>query len=172
MIYTTNNPPNRALQILLSILWIVLGIWILSEPSRAMVSIIRFVGVAMIVSAVMVFIFSRQNSNIMLQRLQTGGALVNLALGLVFLISPQVIVSFFLVIVGLLLLIIGIMGASQSYRLQGTFLSFAFLRNVLLVLIGLLMLVDPFDSASAITWMIGLAAIVFGVFNLTSRLSK
>ncbi len=172
MNYISNNTPNRALQILLSILWIVLGIWILSEPSRAMVSIIRFVGIAMIVSAVMVFIFRGRGENIMLQRLRTGGALVNLALGLVFLISPHVIVNFFLFIIGLLLILIGVMGASQSFRLQGTIMSFAFFRNVLLVLIGLLMLLDPFDSASAITWMIGLAAILFGVFNLTSKLYK
>lgn len=126
----------------------------------------------MIVSAVMVFLFSGKGDNVMLQRLRIGGALVNLALGLVFLISPHVIVSFFLFIIGLLLLILGLAGASQSYRIMGSIFTFAFLRNILLIFIGLLMLLDPFDSASAITWMIGLAAIIFGVLNITSRLTK
>lgn len=160
---TYHTQHNRTVKILQGILWIVLGVGILSNPSLAMNSLIRIIGIIMVISAIAIGVLSRKEPESMLRKLRMGGALLNLALGLVFIISPGVIEMIFVFLVGFLLLLAGILGASGAYHFERKIFTFAFLRNVLLVLIGLLMLLDPFESAGAIAVLIGIGALLYGI---------
>ncbi len=154
---------NKTLRIIQAILLVILGIWLLSSPSVVMVTIIRIIGGFMLLSSAVIFFLSIPNEPSPLRNVHLASAVVNLALGLVFLISPHLIVSFFAIIIGLLLLLGGMIGATSAYRTYRKLLTLAVIRNVLLIIIGLLMLIGPFESASAIAILLGISSIIYGM---------
>ncbi len=154
---------NKTLRIIQSILLVILGIWLLSSPSVVMVTIIRIIGGFMVVSSAVIFFLSMQNPPSPIRNIHLASAVLNLALGLVFLISPHLIVSFFAIIVGFLLLLGGLVGVTGAYRTDGKLMTLPVLRNILLMIIGLLMLIGPFESASAIAMLLGISSIIYGL---------
>jgi uncharacterized membrane protein HdeD (DUF308 family) len=157
---------TKALKILQSAALILLGIWILSNPSIALVTIIRLIGIAITISAFTILIMVSKEDQGLTKSFRGFGGLLSLTVGIVFIVSPQFIVSFFIIILGILLLLGGLIGVSSSYRSTGSWLHPKSLRNILLILIALFMLIGPFESAGTIAMVIGISAILYGIFNL------
>jgi uncharacterized membrane protein HdeD (DUF308 family) len=160
---------KKTLKLLQSAAFILLGIWILSNPSIALATIIRLIGIAITISAFTVLMMASKESQGFTKSMHSIGGLLSLTIGIVFIVSPQFIVSFFVIILGILLLLGGLIGLSAAYRQTGSWLHPNSLRNILLITIALLMLIGPFESASTIAMLIGISSILYGVFNLTRR---
>jgi uncharacterized membrane protein HdeD (DUF308 family) len=158
---------KKTLKILQSIALILLGIWILSNPSMALVTIIRLIGIGIAISSFTILIMASKEEQGLSKSMHSIGGLLSLTVGIVFIASPQFIVSFFIVILGLLLLLGGLIGLSTALRRTGTWLHPNSIRNILLIVIALLMLIGPFESAGTIALIIGISSILYGVVVLT-----
>lgn len=158
---------KKTLKLLQSAAFILMGIWVLSNPSMALVTIIRLIGIAITISAFTILIMASKEVQGLSKSMHSIGGLLSLTVGIVFIASPQFIVSFFVIILGILLLLAGLIGLSAAYRLNGSWFHPNSLRNILLIVVALLMLIGPFESAGTIAMLIGISGILYGIFNLT-----
>jgi len=157
---------RKTLKLLQSAALILLGIWILSNPSMALVTIIRLIGIGISISAFTILLMASKESQGLSKSMHSFGGLLSLTVGIVFIASPQFIVNFFIIILGILLLLSGLIGLSTAYRSTGSWFHSNSLRNILLIIIALLMLIGPFESAGTLAMLIGISAILYGIFNL------
>lgn len=92
------------------------------------------------------------------------------AMGLVFLIWPNASLVTLTILAGVAFLISGVFGFVTSYRLSGGSMlrPWAVTYGILDVLIGLLLVVFPSLFSMVLPWLIGLAFLVFGIFEIAS----
>jgi len=95
---------------------------------------------------------------------------INVVIGLVFIINPQFIVSFFFILVGLIALISGTLNMWRQIQYKEAYKTAALLKNGVAVLFGLLILVYPFEGAEAATIVTGIFAVIYGVSALIAAL--
>lgn len=96
-----------------------------------------------------------------------------IAMGVVFFVWPNASLVTLTILAGVAFLISGIFGFVTSYRLTGGSLlrPWAVTYGILDVLIGLLLVVFPWVFSVVLPWLIGLAFLVFGVFEIASSVT-
>lgn len=148
-----------------SIIMIIIGLILVIWPGHSlnvMVSILGwgmiFSGIAESVSGFMTGFFP----------LAIGGLCI-LALGFYFIISPQVLASVIPFLAGLVIIVNG--GVNLYHAWVGRFaMGYNPARDIILsiisIILGILILVHPFATASVIVLLVGLALIYNGIMNL------
>ena len=91
-------------------------------------------------------------------------------MGVVFFVWPNASLVTLTIMAGAAFLISGVFGFVTSYRLAGGSLlrPWAVTYGILDVLIGLLLVVFPSLFSVVLPWLVGLAFVVFGVFEVAS----
>ncbi len=127
--------------------------------------ITRFFGILLLLSGVFyVLLIKFKSGNLPDYWLYEG--LVHIGLGLLFIIIPNIVANIFVIIIGVISLIIGIKNIWFLTRNKPNFMKLTLIRNLILVILGLLLVFVPFKSAVVIINVIGLVAIFYGAVTL------
>ncbi len=162
---------NRTASILKAILILLFGILVLSNPSSALVLISTYFGILAILGGLITIFFAyRHYQRGILANVGFLEGALSLLVGILIIAYPEVTVSFFMVVFGLWAAFIGITQiaayiTSEHSGLKNGFFLFA---GILSLLIGVLLIFRPFESASVMAIIIGVYAIVFSVTQLIS----
>lgn len=158
---------NPRVILIQGILVLLFGILALSNPETAIKLLIRFFGVMISITGISLIVLNRRNTeeNIATSFWFYFGVII-LIIGLVFLINPKFIVSFFFILVGLIALISGVLNLWRQVQFNESYKSLAFIKNGIAVLFGLLILLYPFEGAEAATIVTGIFAVIYGVSAL------
>lgn len=164
--------------ILTSLFSIVLGLVLVIWPDATKLAVGYLIGAALVIFGVVqivrYFVYEVQLD---LFRYDFVAGLLLLGAGVFLLMRPQVIVSVLPVLLGIVILIDGAVKIQQSMDLLRAGYGrwwLVMLFAVLSLAAGVLLLVDPFDAASTLMMLIGIALIYNGATDLwtLSRVAK
>ncbi len=102
--------------------------------------------------------------------------IIGLLLGILILSRPEVVATVFVVIIGIWALIIGAILIFSFFRTKNHGLTniIVLLVGILSVITGGIIIFDPFESTRTITILIGIYALIYGLFSIihASRYNK
>ena len=158
---------NPRVILIQGILILLFGILALSNPEMAVKLLIRFFGLIITATGLSLIVLNRSNTE---QDPATSFwfyfGVINLVIGLIFIINPQFIVSFFFILVGLIALVSGVLNIWRQIQYKEGYKNPAFLKNAIAILFGLLILIYPFEGAEAAIIVTGIFAVIYGISAL------
>lgn len=157
------------------LLTIIIGIMICTNPSGAIISIIRFIGWILIIAAGVSAIseFMQRTTTYRTYSTMTF-ALISLVFGIVLAIRPASFVNFVGTVVALILFVHGInaiVSALNSRKYGYNQWKIACLSGVIFAVVAFIILINPFSSASALMLFIGIVLIGDGISNIAMAFS-
>lgn len=163
---------NPWLLLLQGALLLLLGILTLFNPGITLQTIIRIFGVVIMVTGIFLVTkaWKKEQKDISSSFWLFSGV-IEIALGLLFLINPKLVVNVFFVFVGFIALAVGVFNFWVAWKRKTKITDIAMIKNFLTILFGLILLVNPFGSASAVTAVIGIFAIIYGAMTMISSIS-
>ncbi len=158
---------NPRVILIQGILVLLFGILALSSPETAVKLLIRFFGIMIAITGISLIILNRhQTEENVATTFWFYFGVINVVIGLVFIINPKFIVSFFFILIGLIALISGVLNLWRQVQFNESYKSLAFIKNAVAALFGLLILLYPFEGAEAATIVTGVFAVIYGVSAL------
>jgi len=159
--------------IIFSILFIAIGIFLLLKPETAINIICYVLGVLLILWGVvsMIQFFSDKTSESYLSISFIFGAFMFI-FGLIILIKPEIIASIIPLLLGIWMLINGV--TKLSYSLTINKLSNAtvsIIGSILIIILGVLLIFNPFAGAKSLVQIIGISFIVYSVIDLAESIA-
>ena len=146
------------------VLILLFGILALSNPEMAVKLLIRFFGLMIAVTGISLVLLNRSHREYdMASAFWFYFGVVTGIIGLVFIINPGFVVSFFFILIGLIAFISGVLNLWRQIQYKIGYKTSAFFKNALAILFGLLILLDPFEGAEALTIVTGIFAVVYGI---------
>lgn len=156
---------NPWILILQGIIMLTAGVFVLSAPEVTLVALTRLLGIVMLIAAGFLLFsatYKREKTN----QLQFIEGIINAGLGLVFTIFPALLANVFIVILGVIAFLSGLLNLWMLIRERARITSAPFLRNSLVLLFGILLLVNPVQGREAVAVIIGVFAVIFGITSL------
>ncbi len=156
--------------IVLSVLYCILGILLFTMPDISLTAIGIILGVGMIVFGIVKIIgyFSKDLFRLAFQYdLAFGGLLI--ALGIIVLTSPERLLSFFCIVMGIAVLCDGLFKIqiaidSKPFGIKTWWVILLF--AVLAVAAGILLIIRPAQAARVLTVFLGISVLADGILNL------
>ncbi len=151
------------------ILLLIFGILALLRPDTTQVILVSYLGIFAVAAGAIILAgtyFISQRTDI-----PGGWALEGILFilsGILIISNPAFFASVFLIFIGIVAIISGIFQliAYQKFQGGGRFRSILLLNAIILLTLGLLMIVNPFESRIAVMILFGLYATYYGVTNL------
>lgn len=157
------------------ILWgvaaIALGILIMTYPVDAIAILIRIIGIVLLcVGAIQMisFIAIRKRVNMSWAQVPLGGVL-GVVLGLMLVISPEIFISFFMIMLGVGILFLAAMQfiSLVSFKKQGANITFAhYIFPVLMFISGFVFFAFPMDSTAWLVIFAGAWIMAYGIAEI------
>ena len=152
-----------------SLVLIALGIYMVLSPSTAISTIIKVIGIAIIVAgAVTVLLYAaNKDDSRSFTTLATGIILV--IAGIVFLVKPGSIEKIFQTVVGVLIIVNGILNLIASLKAKKAGSSawiIGLILSVITIALGIVILSQPLFLMSQIVRIVGIVLIITGVSSL------
>ncbi len=161
--------------ILTGLLTTIIGNMICANPSGAIISIIRFIGWVLIIAGGVSAIGEFMQRTTTYRTYSTiTFALISLAFGIVLAIRPEAFVNFVGTVVALILFVHGIdaiVSALNSRKYGYNQWKLACLSGIVFSIVALVILLNPFSSASALMLFIGIILIGDGISNIAVAFS-
>jgi len=161
-----STPQNAFIR---GILTMAIGIIFLVVPNLTLKSVIMTIGAMILVSGIFSLLFSGRKNNGGISFSSSFQGFFTILWGLLFLLSPFVIVKIFGFFFGVLFLLMGLMqffGAVGS--LSKSFWSWIYLIfGVLMISGGIFLLVHPIESAEKIFKFLGAILLLYGILQMT-----
>ena len=156
--------------IVLSVLYCVLGILLFALPDLSLTAIGIILGIGMIVFGIVKIIgyFSKDLFRLAFQYdLAFGGLLI--ALGIIVLVNPEHLLSFFCIVIGIAVLCDGLFKIqiaidSKPFGIRTWWLILLF--AVITVAAGVLLIIRPAQAARMLTVFLGISVFADGILNL------
>ena len=156
--------------IVLSVLYCVLGILLFAMPDLSLTAIGIILGIGMIVFGIVKIIgyLSKDLFRLAFQYdLAFGGLLI--ALGIIVLVNPEHLVSFFCIVIGIAVLCDGLFKIqiaidSKPFGIRTWWLILLF--AVITVAAGVLLIIRPAQAARMLTVFLGISVFADGILNL------
>lgn len=156
--------------IVLSVLYCALGILLFALPDLSLTAIGIILGIGMIVFGIVKIIgyFSKDLFRLAFQYdLAFGGLLI--ALGIIVLVNPEHLVSFFCIVIGIAVLCDGLFKIqiaidSKPFGIRTWWLILLF--AVITVAAGVLLIIRPAQAARMLTVFLGISVFADGILNL------
>ena len=143
---------------------IIFGIIAIVNPEVTLKAIVQFFGILLLLAGVFFVVMTKSKSQNISDFWFYEG-LANIIIGLLFIIFPSFVVNLFVIILGIITLIFGIINLNLIIRHKPYIFWLSILRNVILVAVGLLFILVPFKGASVIINVIGLVAVIYGIIT-------
>ncbi len=172
-IFLRPSPQNALIRGLLTIL---IGILFLSLPDLTLKTVIMTIGAIILATGLFSLLFSYINNKKQHTYSSAFQGFFNIILGLLFLVSPMVIVKVFGFFFGVIFLLLGIIQASGAIgtltRSVWSWVNLVF--GILMISGGFFLLVHPIESAENILTFFGAIMLVYGILQLITawRLRK
>lgn len=158
---------NNAL--LMGALYLIIGILLAVLGKGALNIVLIIAGVLILISGalgVYECLKSKNNAGLV-------GPAINVALGLVLIILPNLLVDVLMILLAILLIVLGITTAlsiNVGVKMPKTSKTASIVIGVVMVVLGVLALVDPSGIANMILVIIGIVMAVLGVLNIVAAL--
>jgi uncharacterized membrane protein HdeD (DUF308 family) len=141
---------------------VVFGIIALVNPEITLKAIVQFFGILFLIAGIFFVIFTRSNFK-RISDFWFYEGIADIIIGLLFIIFPAFVVNVFVIILGIVALILGIVNLNTIIKRKPYFFWLSILRNIILVTFGVLFIVVPFEGATVIINIIGLVALIYGI---------
>jgi len=148
------------------VLFILFGLIAIFYPGTAILTVLIYLGIVVLVTGILFLIGAIYN--IRHKRpweLWMLEAIIDIALGLLFIIYPAVTLTFFITLIGVWAILLGWYQLVTYYRLrkEPENKSLYLYTGLFAVIIGILFIFNPFGTGKVITVLIGIFALIFGV---------
>ena len=156
---------NKLLPILEMLVIAAAGLVLLFNPGKSLTAAVKIIGVALLVYGVFAvarYLIAKKGA----ADLVGGGIAV--VLGLVLLIAPKLIAGVFPVVVGLLIAVAGLKGivSAVSGRKGSRSWLLACVFSAVTLIVGVVILFNPFKAASTVVVVLGIVLIYIGVTGI------
>ena len=156
--------------IILSVLYCVLGILLITMPELSITALGILLGIGMIVFGIVKIVgyFSKDLFRLAFQYdLAFGGLLI--ALGIIVLVHPAHLLSFFCIVMGIAVLCDGLFKIqiaidSKPFGIKTWWVILAF--AIITVAAGILLIIRPAEAAHVLTIFLGISMLADGILNL------
>ena len=156
--------------IILSVLYCVLGILLITMPELSITALGILLGIGMIVFGIVKIVgyFSKDLFRLAFQYdLAFGGLLI--ALGIIVLVNPEHLLSFFCIVMGIAVLCDGLFKIqiaidSKPFGIRTWWVILAF--AIITVAAGILLIIRPAEAAHVLTIFLGISMLADGILNL------
>ncbi len=156
---------NKFSGMLRAVAAIVLGLIMIIMPGTALVLVVKVLAAFLIAAGVVTLIYGVVQRERGALSLTFTNTVVDILIGVLLFIYPQVVAGFIVSLMGVVLLCMGILQIvvlASSARVGGIS-PMLFLLPVLCTLGGILLLFNPFKSAETFTLIAGLFVLIYGV---------
>lgn len=150
-----------------SVLALLIGIVLLVWPNEAVHYFFLVFGILLLVSggdSIWRFVSARKSGDILTPLLAMG--ICEVLIGAVFVVNPEILMNFLILIFGLILLFVGAYEVILLVSYKQRF-GWYYLLPLVVLLMGILLLVNPFSATQAILVMLfGISVILYGVSGI------
>ena len=156
--------------IYLAVALILLGLVLVVFPEKSTLIICYSVGILLLVGGVfkIVSYFRAKGTEIFGSLGLVGGSLLCVA-GLIIVLKPQMLASFLTTILAIILIADGVVKVQYAidlYRVEGDRWWMVLTAGIVMTILGIIALFNPFDTAAAIMIIIGILLIIDGITDL------
>lgn len=151
------------------ILMVGFGIIAIAFPSLTIAAITIYFAIAIMVGGLVLSLFAyRHRKELLNWKARLIEGLLSLALGLVIVFNPQSAAAFLLIIVGLWAIFIGIVFIASYFNKNTPDLTrtFSLIVGLISLVLGAIIVFNPFESTRFVVVLIGIYALAFGVFTM------
>ena len=168
IVYTTSNFKGGIYRAVLAIL---LGLALLIWPADALKYVVMLIGIVFLAIGIIAFIISSRNREEH-QRSPLSG-IGSVILGLLLVCLPSTFATVFMFLLGFILVVaaVGQFVTLAAARQFGRIAPVSFLFPVLILIVGIVILFDPFSSAESVFILFGITAVFYGVTDLLNQYS-
>jgi len=160
---------QRNLKSLYGVLAILFGLVALLFPGITLVALGVYFAITILAGGTMQIVssFKAKGRNPHWYLLLVEG-LLGILIAIIILSRPELVATVFITIIGLWALFLGLVFLYTYFKRQlPTFSnSFLLIISILSLIMGLIIIVNPFESTRVITVMIGIYAVIYGIFSL------
>ncbi len=160
------------------LIFIAIGVWILSAPAESFEQIIKFIGVIILVSGTAeIFLTIYKRRAIPGWGYQLTGGLIDMAIGLILILNPSILLKITSIFVAIWLTISSIMVLRRAFEFKGEnrdIWRWELILGIVLLLLAILLLWHPMILGLTIAIWTAAAFIAMGVFriSMTIRLKR
>lgn len=154
--------------IIFSLIFIATGIFLLMRPETAINIVCYVIGVILILWGVISIIqfFSNKNSKDYLSVSFIFGSFVFI-FGIIVLIKPNIIASIIPLLLGIWMVINGVTKLSYALTInKENNAALSIIGSIAIIILGILMIFNPFEGAQALTQIIGISFIFYSILDL------
>lgn len=149
---------------------VIVGCILVIRPGTSLIFLVKVIAAIMIASGIVSLVYgiaNRRNGGLGLLLFNT---VVDILLGVLLFIFPAAVASFIIILIGAALLVFGVfqIAAMISASSYVKVTAWSFLLPVICAGGGVLLLFRPFDAASTMTLLAGIAILIYGVSELYS----
>lgn len=151
------------------ILAILFGIIAILFPGITIIGLAVYFAITLLLGGILLTVSSVNNrkrfSNWQLMFIE---GIVGILIGIIILARPETAAAFFIVIMGIWAMVVGLVFLISYFRLSlpSIIKPFHMITGIISILIGLIIMLNPFDSTRVIVILIGIYAIAYGVFSI------
>ena len=164
--------------ILFGIIFIAIGVWILSAPAESFEQIIKFIGVIILVAGTAeIFLSIYKRLAIPGWGYQLTGGLIDAGIGLILILNPSILLKITSIFVAIWLIISSVMVLRRAFEFRGDnrdIWRWELILGIVLLLLAILLLWHPMILGMTIAIWTAAAFIAMGVFriSMTIRLKR
>ena len=168
IVYTTSNFKGGIYRAVLAIL---LGLALLIWPADALKYVVMLIGIVFLAIGIIAFIISSRNREEHQRSFAPLSGIGSVILGLLLVCLPSTFATVFMFLLGFILVVaaVGQFVTLAAARQFGRIAPVSFLFPVLIV--GIVILFDPFSSAESVFILFGITAVFYGVTDLLNQYS-
>lgn len=159
-------------------IFIITGIWILSAPAESFATITLFIGIIILVSGTSgVYLNIQNRRGIPGWGFQLAGGIIDIAIGLILIINPEILLKVITIFVAIWLFISGIGVLRRAFEFRESerdIWRWELILGIVLLLLAVLLVWHPMILGLTIAIWTAAAFIALGIFriSLTLRLRK
>ena len=138
-------------------------------PGITIIGLAFYFAVTILLGGVLLTVSSIRSRNTLpnWQLMLTEG-IIGILIGIVILARPHTAAAFFIVVMGIWAMVIGLIFITSYFKLTlpAILKPFHMITGILSVIIGVIIILNPFESTRIIVVMIGIYVIAYGVFSI------
>lgn len=155
--------------VIMAVLTVVMGIALIVNPDAAAITICKLLGWIIFISGVVSVIFYLRGARSIWETSALILAIIGIVLGVYIIRSPEVIVKFLGYLLAGILLVHGVNDVREAFTVRGyqdEHWGITLVLGIISILLGALILWNPFSSAAVLMTIIGIALVYDGVTDL------
>ena len=148
---------------------IIVGLVAIFLPKESLIILIQWLGIIVLIGGLGLIIYdvlnARKNLKWGLWAVQ-GGFFT--AMGILFLVAPQFVVSFISIVFGIWAILAGLLHIITVFAIRDVFKNYimSLINGLLMITIGVLLIARPINTAEKITTFIGAYLLIYGVWQV------